>query len=105
MSLKMLRPWRNLFSNFLIRPKMAIMGTTPSTMNRIIPGIRKLSKKEESNSEIGNLSIFPEGEIINKAPPYIAPMAKSESNPMSTFLKKYFFMLNILFSKLIFIGE
>ena len=55
-----------------------MQGAIPKMVNKIIPGIRKSSKKDVSSIDIGNPINSPEGEIINEIPPYRAPNAKRE---------------------------
>jgi hypothetical protein len=52
-------------------------GITPRTVNKISPGIRKLVKGEFFSSENGSPINAPVGEIINTAPPPIAPNARN----------------------------
>ena len=63
----------NLFFGLFIKASVNQIGTNPSTLNKIIPGIKKLLKGEFSNIDWGIPNSLPDGEIMNTAPPKIAP--------------------------------
>ena len=85
----------NLHSGFFIKAKVSRMGTNPSTQNKAIPGIKKFLKGELSNIDNGIPNNSPDGEIINTAPPKIAP-APSSANKES----KIYIYLNFVSSLL-----
>src|SRR5450759_2267477 len=62
------------------------IGTNPSKLNKIIPGIKKLLKGELSNIERGIPNILPEGEIINTPPPKTAPSPRRDNKKSIVFL-------------------
>ena len=61
-------------------------GAIPITKKRRIPGIKKLLNGDVSNIDTGVPSNFPEGDIINKPPPTIAPRLKKPSKNTKKFL-------------------
>ena len=94
-SLNKLNLSANSFLGFLINAIAAIQGVIPNTKNKMIPGKRKFAKGECPKMDIGKLPInFPDGDIINNAPPPTALIPKNNSNAVSIFLAIVGFMIN-----------
>ena len=69
------------------------MGANPNTINKIIPGIKKLLKGEFSNIDKGIPNSLPDGEIINMVPPKIAPNPRIANKKMRRFLIAFVFIV------------
>jgi hypothetical protein len=82
----------NLFCGLFIKAKINPIGTNPSTLNKIIPGIKKLLKGELSNIDKGIPNSLPDGEIINMVPPKIAPNPRSANKKIRRFLSDFGFI-------------
>jgi hypothetical protein len=59
----------------------------PRTVNKIMPGIKKLWKGECSKRNRGIPNNFPDGEAISTPPPKIAPDPSRANKSKSTFLE------------------
>ena len=77
MSLKKLNFFANFESIFLNNALASRTGAIPSTVNKMIPGIKKLSKGDFSNNDKGIPINFPLGAIIKTNPPPIALRARN----------------------------
>jgi hypothetical protein len=53
---------------------------TPSTTNKITPGIKKLEKGEFDSIDSGMPRASPNGEMINTPPPKMAPIPSRDNN-------------------------
>ena len=60
-------------------------GIMPSTLNKIIPGIKKLVNGELTNIDRGIPNNSPDGEIIKTPPPKIAPIPRRHSKKSRMF--------------------
>jgi hypothetical protein len=67
----------NFFSGFFINAKIIIVGISPSTRNKIIPGIKKDLKGELPKLDNGIRNNSPEGDMIIAPPPTSAPNARN----------------------------
>lgn len=76
---------QNLHTGFFIKANITQIGTTPRTVNKIMPGIKKLWKGELSIMDRGIPIISPVGEIINTIPPKRAPNPKKANKKSSKF--------------------
>ena len=83
----------------------SVIGLDRYFRNKIIPGIKKLLKREFPEFDNGILSSSPEGEIISAPPLTIAPKARKAIKKRSTFLIANvfiiisFFIFKYLFKK------
>ena len=84
MSPKQLKGPANLQTGLLSKTNINASGATPSSVNKIIPGNKKLENGECSNMESGIPKMLPEGEMISTKPPKIAPTPRKESKNTRT---------------------
>jgi hypothetical protein len=70
----------DLFTGLFNKENAIASGANPITLNKIIPGIKKLLNGEFFNIDSGIPNSLPEGEIINTPPPNIAPIPSSTNN-------------------------
>jgi hypothetical protein len=69
------------------------VGASPSTENKIIPGVKKLLKGDLFNIYKGIPINFPLGEIMKTFPPLIAPIPKNINKPIRIFREVLDFMI------------
>ena len=84
-SVKKLKNSGNLQVGFLSRAYTSTRGTIPSTVNSIIPGIKKLVKGELPMALTGIPIISPLGDSINTPPPPKAPTPKKPNRKIKKF--------------------
>ena len=94
--MKKLNRSANFEAVFLYNALASSIGTIPSTENKMIPGIKKLSKGDLFNMDRDILINFPLGEIMKTPPPPIAPIPKNTNKPMRIFRVNFIFLFEYL---------
>ena len=91
--MKKLNRSANFEAVFLYKALASSVGAIPSTENKMIPGIKKLSKGDLFNMDRGIPINFPLGEIMKTPPPPIAPIPKNTSKPIRILRYVFDFMI------------
>jgi len=87
----------SLLTGLFINATIVNICITPTTVNRIMPGIKKLLKGEVLNEDKGIPNNLPYREIIKTASPKIAPRPREPSKNKSIFRAVIIFYFKSLF--------